>query len=309
MLSACARFVSTHAQQAARAPIPEPAPALSVMPASSLARTAMLWVGRRPASSSSQGGRSGAGTPAGSDIGVGTGAGPREPATPAARDPTRVRGSVELICGPMFSGKTTELLRRLQRQQLAGRRVLLVKHAIDDRYGACNAPAAHGQGQGEGQGEEGQGEEGEAERRPLHVSEAVTHDNVRFRAIPAAAMGDVVGLPEVRAAEVIGVDEGQFFADLVPVVDALAFAGKRVIVAALDGTVRQEPFPATLALVSRAERVAKLLAVCRVCGHDAAFTVRHAAAARADQTVLVGGAESYMAVCRECVADHRAGAR
>lgn len=174
----------------------------------------------------------------------------------------RKRGTIEIICGPMFSGKTTELLRRLRRQQLAGRRVILIKHAIDNRYGArltyideqgniqddagastSNPNVSMNNQTSSSSSSPSQSSSSSSSTsggKRLPVSEAVTHDNIRFRAVPAQTISSVASLPEVRDADVIGVDEGQFFEDLAVAADKLANTGKRVVVAALDGTFRQE---------------------------------------------------------------------
>ncbi len=121
----------------------------------------------------------------------------------------------------MFSGKTTELLRRLKRQQLAGKHVILIKHSTDNRYVSPDIPVM-------------------STVSGALLSEAVTHDNIRFTAVPSDSLAAAAQIPEVLSADVVGVDEGQFFSDLAQVADAFASQGKRVVVAALDGTFRQE---------------------------------------------------------------------
>jgi len=97
--------------------------------------------------------------------------------------------------------------------------------------------------------------------------------------------------------DVIGIDEGQFFPDLVEVCEKLAAAGKTVLVASLDGTFQRKPFGRTLELIPMAESVTKLQAVCMICFRDAAFSRR-----LGDETAIevIGGADKYVAVCREC---------
>ena len=178
------------------------------------------------------------------------------------------RGEIQLILGPMFSGKTTELLRRMRRYAAAGKRCVVLKHALDDRYTAGDS------------------------------SVASTHDRQTCSAVPVA---DLIGdaYDHCRDADVVGIDEGQFFPDVVEFCERLANddAGKIVVVASLDGTYRREPFGRVLELVPRAESVVKLCAVCVECHRDAAFTKRLGAET---EVALIGGADKYAAVCRRC---------
>jgi thymidine kinase len=189
----------------------------------------------------------------------------------------------------MFSGKTTELFRRLRRHERAGRSVVLLKHSVDVRYNAVTSPGSA-------------------------ATEAVTHNNDRFTALAADALlplvsmahgmmseAHVASLSSVRAriaaADVVGIDEGQFFPDLAPAADALAELGKTVVVAALDGDFRRDPFPQVSALLPKAESVDKISAVCRSCGADAPFSARTTAET---SVVVVGGEDKYVAACRTC---------
>jgi thymidine kinase len=178
-------------------------------------------------------------------------------------------GAVVLVMGPMFSGKTTELLRRLERHRMARRRVVLVKYARDQRYG------------------------GEAE--------AATHCGMRAEAVGAVRLAEAD--EAVASAQVVGVDEGQFFPDLVEAAERWAAQGKVVVVAALDGDFQRRPFARVAELVPRAEEVVKLRAVCLVCCGEAAFTRR---LGTETQLEVIGGADKYIAVCRRCYhADER----
>lgn len=174
-------------------------------------------------------------------------------------------GHIELIIGPMFSGKTTELLRRIRRYSVTQRRCLVVKHRKDTRYSD---------------------------------TECATHDRHVHVAIPCELLGDLE--QEFAAYDVIGIDEGQFFADIVTMADKLATAGKIVIVAALDGTFQRKPFGSVLELIPVAEQVDKLHAVCQLCFRDAAFTRR--LGDEQQMVELIGGADLYAAVCRNCLA-------
>jgi thymidine kinase len=181
-------------------------------------------------------------------------------------------GRVEVVCGPMFAGKTEELLRRVRRAQVAGRRVLVVGHELDTRRGTGVVSSHSGM-------------------------------SVRSRTV-----ADAAGLEEVVGRDgpwdLVAVDEAQFFGqDLVDVVQRVADTGAVVVVAGLDVTFDGRPFEPLPSLIALAERVAKLTAVCAVCGQDAAFHVRSAPAGAAGDALVaaashVGGAETYEARCR-----------
>src|SRR3954470_638679 len=177
-------------------------------------------------------------------------------------------GGLEVICGPMFCGKSEELIRRLRRATIARYAVVCVKPSIDDRYGGG----------------------------------VISHAGSR---ITARAISDPRELLELRGeADVIGIDEAQFFdARLVEVCEALAASGLSVICAGLDRDYRGLPFGPMPELLCIADRVTKLQAVCVQCGGDATMSQRLVAGAPApfdDATVVVGGAERYEARCRAC---------
>ena len=144
--------------------------------------------------------------------------------------------SLHLVLGPMFSGKTTELLRLARRHALANRRVLVVKHRGDTRY----SPVA---------------------------DELVSADGYSREACAVERLAEVDD-DVWRAHDVIGVDEGQFYDDLVDFVSRALDAGKIVIIAALDGTFERRAFGHVLDLVPLADSVCKLAAVCSLCGRD-----------------------------------------
>ncbi|XP_076458175.1 thymidine kinase, cytosolic-like [Babylonia areolata] len=171
-------------------------------------------------------------------------------------------GHVELIIGPMFSGKTTELIRRLKRYRVAQYACLIIKYLGDTRYN----------------------EEG--------VS---THDR---QILPAVSTNELMPvLEKALQYDVIGIDEGQFFPDVVTFADHLADKGKIVIVAALDGTFQKRAFGDILNLVPVSESVTKLTAVCTICFKPAAFTRRKT---QENKVEVIGGEDKYLAVCREC---------
>ena len=190
------------------------------------------------------------------------------------RIPPQRGGWLEVICGPMFSGKSEEMLRRLRRAEIAGQRVVIFKPRIDDRYDA---------------------------------TDVVSHAGVRMRAVPVSSTAELVR--RARGYEVIGVDEVQFFDEaIVQTVLELADRGSRVIAAGLDQDFRRLPFGPMPELLTHAEFVDKLQAVCHRCGGPATTTQRLVdgrPAPFSGETVVVGAAEQYEARCRGC---HEAGA-
>ncbi|MGZ8783661.1 MAG: thymidine kinase [Gaiellaceae bacterium] len=193
---------------------------------------------------------------------------------PVIRIPPRHGGWLEVVCGPMFSGKSEEMIRRLRRAEIAGQRVILFKPRIDDRDA---------------------------------VADVVSHAGVRMSAVPVDGCAEL--LTRARGAEVVGIDEVQFFEPtVVDAALALADRGARVIAAGLDQDFRRQPFGPMPELLTRAEFVDKLQAVCHRCGGPATTTQRLVdgrPAPYAGETVVVGAAEQYEARCRDC---HEAGA-
>ena len=172
-------------------------------------------------------------------------------------------GSIEVIVGSMYSGKTEELIRRLRRAQIARQRVEIFKPGIDDRY-ARDA--------------------------------IVSHSELRIPSRSVKNAADV--LRHAHEAQVIGIDEGQFLGpDLVEVCEKLARMGKRVIVAGLDQDYLGRPFEPMPQLLAIAEYITKTLAICVVCGAPANRTYRKV---QRGGRVVVGGAEIYEARCRRC---------
>jgi thymidine kinase len=145
-------------------------------------------------------------------------------------------GRVELIIGPIFTGKTTELLRRVERAELARLRCAVMKFSRDVRYSADSV---------------------------------ATHDRQMHIAIQCERL--LPHLEKCLKCDVIAVDEGQFFADLVEFTDCLTEAGKTVIITGLDGSFQRKPFGAILTLIPKSESVRKLSTVCTVTGGDACF--------------------------------------
>jgi thymidine kinase len=174
------------------------------------------------------------------------------------------RGWVEVICGPMFSGKSEELIRRMTRFQIARVPVQTFKPVIDSRYA---------------------------------TDEVVSHSSLSVAAQPVGSSQELLHNVEERT-QVVGIDEAQFFDDgLVDVVEMLAATGKRVIVAGLDLDYLGRPFEPIPTLITRAEYVTKALAVCHRCGGAGMFTQR---VIESDELVVLGAQDAYEARCRRC---------
>ncbi|KAF6097664.1 thymidine kinase 1 [Phyllostomus discolor] len=164
--------------------------------------------------------------------------------------------------------RSTELMRRVQRFQIAQYKCLVIKYAKDTRYSNLFS----------------------------------THDRNTMEALPACQLRDTT--QEALGVDVIGIDEGQFFPDIVEFSEAMANSGKTVIVAALDGTFQRKAFGAILNLVPLAESVVKLNAVCMECFREAAYTKR---LGLEKEVEVIGGADKYHAVCRLCYFQKAAG--
>ena len=178
------------------------------------------------------------------------------------------QGSIEVVCGSMFSGKTDELIRRLVRATIAKQKVQVFKPAIDVRYA---------------------------------VEKVTSHAGSNFDAIPVEKAADIRNKLDGDAT-VVAIDEAQFFdPEVVNVAQELASRGVRVLIAGLDTDFRGEPFGPMPILMSMAEHVDKLHAICMVCGGEASRTQRlvNGKPARFDDpVVIVGASELYEARCR-----------
>ncbi|MBE9465306.1 thymidine kinase [Dyadobacter subterraneus] len=172
-------------------------------------------------------------------------------------------GWIEVICGSMFSGKTEELIRRLNRAKIARQKIQIFKPALDKRY---------------------------------HVENIVSHNENSVEATPVELSSEIIALSE--NAEVIGLDEAQFFDEsIVSVCDALANSGKRVIIAGLDLDYLGKPFGCMPQLMAVAEYVTKVHAICMVCGEVASHSYR---LSESNERVLLGETDLYEARCRRC---------
>ena len=180
------------------------------------------------------------------------------------------QGQIEVICGPMFAGKTEELIRRANRLEYAHKNYLVFKPVIDDRYSK---------------------------------DEIVSHSNYRKKSIPVSSSKEI--LPYLNESiDAIIIDEAQFFDnDIIKIAVDAANNGMRVICGGLDSDFRGEPFPIMADLLARAESVTKLTAICSCCGNPATRTQRIIDGKEAyydDPVVLVGAKEAYEPRCRMC---------
>jgi thymidine kinase len=181
-------------------------------------------------------------------------------------------GWIEVICGSMFAGKTEELIRRIKRIEYAKKDVIVFKPEIDNRYSN---------------------------------EEVVSHSNLRTKSIPVKQASDIIkNLNMKKLPYAVAIDEVQFFDDkVIDVCEYLADRGVRVIAAGLDMNFRGEPFGPMPFVISRAEYVTKLQAICQVCGDPATRTQRIINGKPAnydDPIILVSAQESYEARCRHC---------
>ena len=180
------------------------------------------------------------------------------------------QGSIELICGSMFSGKSEELIRRIRRAQYGKQNIIVFKPAIDNRYSK---------------------------------ETIMTHNGNSINAHPVKSLTDIIEklTPTI---DVVGIDEVQFFEkEIVDLVSQLADQGYRVILAGLDTNFRGEPFGVMPELMALSESVTKLNAICPQCGADASRTQRLIDGKPAnydDPIIKIGAAESYEPRCRKC---------
>lgn len=176
---------------------------------------------------------------------------------------THQRGWIEVICGSMFSGKTEELIRRLNRARIARQRVEIFKPMIDTRYDAINV---------------------------------VSHNENSILSTPVNSATQILLL--TNEVDVVGIDEVQFFDnEIVDVCNKLAAQGIRVIVAGLDMDYTGKPFGPVPALMATAEYVTKVHAICIRCGNLAQYSYRKTAD---DKLVMLGETDTYEPLCRYC---------
>ena len=172
-------------------------------------------------------------------------------------------GSIEVICGSMFSGKTEELIRRMRRAQFANQKIAIFKPRMDVRYSE---------------------------------EEVVSHDSKHIPSFPIDTPAKILSL--VNGVQVVGIDEAQFFDDtLVDVAQSLANSGVRVICAGLDTDFTGKPFGPMPALMAIAEDVQKVHAICVKCGSPAQNSHR---LSRSNDLVVLGEKDIYEPLCRHC---------
>ncbi len=179
------------------------------------------------------------------------------------QSPKQRRGSIEVICGSMFSGKTEELIRRMKRAQFAKQRVEIFKPAIDVRYSDVDV---------------------------------VSHDRNTIQSTPVDLSGNILLLSS--EVDVVGIDEAQFFDEgIVDVCKQLADSGIRVIIAGLDMDFLGHPFGSMPALMAIAEDVYKVHAICVRCGNLAYISHR---LVDSNKQILLGETTEYEPICRSC---------
>jgi thymidine kinase len=182
------------------------------------------------------------------------------PPTPSEKK--KSYGEIQLLVGPMFSEKTTELQRVIRRYALAKKNTLIFKYAKDDaRYG----------------------------------KNCVTHNGHEMEAVSVLTLLPYMDM--VRTVSVIGVDEAQFFPDLIPFCREMVELGKIVIAAGLDGTFERKPFSSIMNLIPFCKKVKKLSAICACCGDEAAFTRRLSSEKEVE---IIGDITLYHANCEFC---------
>lgn len=177
--------------------------------------------------------------------------------------PQHPRGSIEVICGSMFSGKTEELIRRLKRAQYAKQKVEIFKPSVDTRYDDVKV---------------------------------VSHNSTAIHSTPVPASGNILLL--ANDVQVVGIDEAQFFdMGLTDVCNKLADSGIRVIIAGLDMDYQGKPFGPIPELLAIAEHVTKVHAICLRCGNVANYSHR---ITDESSLVLLGETNNYEPLCRDC---------
>jgi len=173
-------------------------------------------------------------------------------------------GNIQLILGPMFSGKSSELIKLIRRYNIKKHKTVVIKFNLDDRY------------------ETGQ-------------TNVISHDKVTYPAIKCGRLSEVKDI--LLKHEVIGIDEGQFFPDLAEVCEELANNGKHIVIAALNANFKRESFPAIASLFPKCEKIINLQSICYYCNDDAPFTLRTVGG---EDEIVIGGLEMYKPVCRLC---------
>lgn len=172
-------------------------------------------------------------------------------------------GKIHLIIGPMFSGKSTELLRLVRRYNFKRKTTAVVAFELDSRYS--------------------------------NTEKVVTHDMYEYPAIKTGKISDIK--ERLMNYDVIGIDEGQFYPDLCEEVEELANMGKIVIISALSGNFKREPFEVIAKIIPKCETIQNVTAICFNCNDEANFTLR---ITKDQEEVVIGGDDMYKPSCRSC---------
>jgi thymidine kinase len=183
---------------------------------------------------------------------------------------------IEVICGPMFSGKTEELIRRLKRVAISGQTYIVIKPKIASRYDAEDTGIS-------------------------------THDETN--SLNAVAVEDCIADIYYATEEynVVAIDEAQFFSEkLYQVVMMLADSGKRIIISGLDTDFRRKPFPTIANLMSVADKVDKLHSICMGCKEDAIYSLR---TSNETDLMVIGNQDTYLPLCRKCYNNKKDGTK
>lgn len=180
-------------------------------------------------------------------------------------------GHLEVICGPMYAGKSEQLIHRIKRAEIAGQRAVVFKPKIDNRY---------------------------------DENDVISHSGLKATAVAVKDSDDLYARCSYGNFNILAIDEVQFFDDKIfHIIKIFTGMGKRVIVTGLDMDFRQDPFTMMPDLLAIAKFVIKLRAVCQKCGEDAMYTQRLLngnPAPLSGETVIVGGQEQYEARCENC---------
>eukprot|EP00828_Plagiopyla_frontata_P003738 TRINITY_DN11212_c0_g1_i2.p1 TRINITY_DN11212_c0_g1~~TRINITY_DN11212_c0_g1_i2.p1 ORF type:complete len:227 (+),score=39.48 TRINITY_DN11212_c0_g1_i2:209-889(+) len=180
----------------------------------------------------------------------------------------KMNGKIELIAGPMFAGKSSELLRQVKRYRHAKKKCLLVNYIEDTRYTDDDC--------------------------------ITTHDLEQLKAMKVMKLEE---LKEIyKKYDVIAIDEGQFFSDIDIYSEVFANDGKIVLIAALDSTFQRKGFGKICNLIPLCEQITKLTSICVYCYEAASFTKR---IVESNEVELIGGAEMYRPVCRKCFFEYQ----
>lgn len=186
--------------------------------------------------------------------------------------------SITTIIGPMFSGKTTELIRLIDRQRVANKKCLIIKHSGDTRFDKNNDP-------------------------DFDLYHITTHNEIKYTKCDIVYLSSLENNEIVdkikKKYDVVGVDEGFFFKGINDFCNELADHGITIYVSSLDTSYKQVIFPEIAKLIGSSEKIKKLKAICMSCqSENGVFTIR---TIDSDVEIIVGGTEMYQSVCRKCL--------